>query len=56
MSFKPRMQGMIDSYKGQPLPELMQAKENILAKRAELDRRLSAIGRAIKEIHRGRRK
>lgn len=52
MSFKPKVRHMIDSYKGMGRPAMMQERARLLGARSELDRRLSAVNRALAESHR----
>lgn len=48
MSLRGRMRTMVDSFEGQPPAELWEARERLQAKRAEIDRKLAAINRAIR--------
>lgn len=48
MSFRSRMRTMVDSYEGEPPARLWEVREALLAKRSEIDRKLAAINRAIR--------
>lgn len=48
MSFRSRMRTMIDSFEGMPPRELWETRERLQAKRSEIDRKLSAVNRAIR--------
>lgn len=52
MSFKPKTRHMIDGYKGMGRQAMMQERARLLGARSELDRRLSAVNRALAESHR----
>lgn len=48
MNFRSRMRTMIDSFEGMPPAELWEARDRLWAKRAEIDRKLAALNRAIR--------
>lgn len=48
MSYRARMRTMIESFEGQPPADLWAARERLQEKSAEIDRKLAALNRAIR--------